>query len=120
MYDCKKCPGYCCSYPLIELTKRDVERLADYHEMEFKEAKKAFTKEDHGVKYAMRRRKDKIYGKICRFFDTKVRRCTVYKARPSVCRSFPGGNKCGYYEFLRFERDAQEDKKFVALTNHEE
>ena len=28
MCDCKKCPGYCCSYPLIALDKRDVERLA--------------------------------------------------------------------------------------------
>ena len=30
MYNCSKCPGYCCSYPLIALTKRDVERLAKH------------------------------------------------------------------------------------------
>ena len=29
-YDCLKCPGYCCSYPVIALTKRDVERLAKH------------------------------------------------------------------------------------------
>src|SRR5579871_2730959 len=28
MYNCAKCPGYCCSYEIIPLTKRDVERLA--------------------------------------------------------------------------------------------
>ena len=28
MYNCNKCPGYCCSYPLIALEKRNVERLA--------------------------------------------------------------------------------------------
>jgi uncharacterized protein len=117
-YDCSKCPGYCCSYPLIQLEKRDVERLAKHHNMSFDEARKAFTKEEHGAKYAMRRKKDDIYGKICRFFDTKKRRCTIYKARPSVCRSFPGDGKCGYYEFLKFERRAQDDKDFVALTDH--
>jgi uncharacterized protein len=118
VYDCKKCPGYCCSYPLIALDKRDVERLAKHHDMSFKEAKKAFTKEEHGSKYAMRRKKDEYYGRICRFFDTDERRCTVYKARPSVCRSFPGGKKCGYYDFLKFERECQDDPEFVALTDN--
>ncbi|MFV0367975.1 MAG: YkgJ family cysteine cluster protein [Hyphomicrobiaceae bacterium] len=119
-YDCTKCPGYCCSYPLIALEKRDVERLAKHHDMKFEEARKAFTREAHGSKYAMRRKKDDLYGKICRFFDTKKRRCTIYKARPAVCRSFPGDGKCGYYEFLKFERRAQDDKEFVALTDHSE
>jgi len=27
-YDCAKCPGYCCSYDLIEVGKRDIARLA--------------------------------------------------------------------------------------------
>ncbi len=119
-YKCEKCPGYCCSYPLIPLDKRDVERLAKHHNMTFEVARKAFTKVEHGRKYAMRRKKDTVYGRICRFFDTKNRRCTVYKARPSVCRSFPGGGRCGYYDFLAFERRAQEDPEYVALTNHEE
>lgn len=119
-YNCEKCPGYCCSYPLIPLEKRDVERLAKHHGLSFDEAKRAFTKEAHGRKYAMRRKKDEHFGKICRFFDTDKRRCTVYEARPHVCRAFPGGGRCGYYDFLSFERRAQEDEKFVALTNHED
>ena len=28
LYSCSKCPAYCCSYPLIEITKRDLARLA--------------------------------------------------------------------------------------------
>ena len=88
--------------------------------MTFKVARKAFTKVEHGRKYAMRRKNDTVYGRICRFFDTKNRRCTIYKARPAVCRSFPGGGRCGYYDFLAFERRAQEDDEFIALTNHEE
>ncbi len=117
-YDCKKCPGYCCSYPLIGLTKRDVERLAEHHGLTFSQSRKKFTKEAYGQKYVMKRQKDEHYGKICRFFDTQERRCTVYKARPEVCRDFPNMKSCGYYDFLTFEREAQDDPDFVAVTNH--
>ena len=27
-YDCLKCPGYCCSYPIIVVTRRDLARIA--------------------------------------------------------------------------------------------
>ena len=117
MYNCKKCPGYRCSYPLIRLNKRDVERLAKHFDISFKEARRKFTTERWGAKYSMRRKADKIFGRICRFFDTEKRRCTVYEARPSLCRSFPGG-RCGYYDFLAFERRAQEDEEFIATTNN--
>lgn len=118
MYNCKKCPGYCCSYPVIQLTKADVTRLAKHHGLPFAEARSKFTKKDHGVTYAMRRKKDKYFGKICRFFDTEKRMCTIYTARPSVCRSFPGAGRCGYYDFLTFERRAQDDPTWVAVTNN--
>jgi len=116
LYNCSNCPGYCCSYPLIELTKKDVERLAAHFGLGVRAAKAKFTKEQHGVKYAMRRKKDEHFGRICQFFDTEKRCCSIYKARPSVCRAFPGGGRCGYYDFLMFERRAQEDDEFVATT----
>ena len=119
-YNCRKCPGYCCSYPLIPLDKRDVERLAKHFGLPYKVARVKFTKVAHGRKYAMRRKKDTVYGRICRFFDTEKRCCTVYKARPAVCRSFPGAGRCGYYDFLAFERRAQEDDEFIALTDHKD
>jgi Fe-S-cluster containining protein len=97
-----------------------VERLAKHYGIPFAEAKRKFTKEEHRHKYAMRRKKDKHFGRICRFFDTEKRCCTIYKARPSVCRSFPGAGRCGYYDFLSFERRAQEDEEFVALTDHKD
>lgn len=117
-YDCSKCPGFCCSYPVIALDKRDVERLGRHHGLTFEEARKAFTRADHGQKYILRRKKDPHFGRICRFFDTKARRCTIYKARPSVCRSFPGEGRCGYYDFLVFERRAQDDPEWIASTDH--
>lgn len=116
LYNCSKCPGYCCSYPLIALTRKDVARLAEHFDLSFEATRTKFTKEQHGEKYAMRRKKDEHFGYICQFFDTENRRCTVYKARPSICRNFPGSGRCGYYDFLSFERKAQKDPEFVATT----
>jgi Fe-S-cluster containining protein len=117
-YDCSKCPGYCCSYPLIPLNKRDVERLAKHFGLTYTKARKKFTKVDSGEQFAMRRKADVHYGKICRFFDTEARRCTIYTARPSICRAYPGDNHCGYYKFLQHERISQEDPEHVALTSN--
>jgi hypothetical protein len=115
MYNCKKCPGYCCSYPLIALSKRDVERLAKHFSLSFDQARTRFTVARWGHKYSMRRKADRHFGRVCRFFDTERRCCTVYKARPSTCRSYPGG-RCGYYDFLSFERKTQGDPAFIATT----
>jgi Fe-S-cluster containining protein len=63
----------------------------------------------------MRRKADPHFGKTCRFFDTEKRQCTIYTARPAICRDYPGGG-CGYYSFLMSERNTQEDPNHVAST----
>ena len=115
MYDCSKCPGYCCSYQIIPLTKRDVERLASHFAMSFTKAKRKFTVPRDDEKYTMRRKADEHFGKVCQFLDSDTRRCTIYSARPSTCRTYPGG-RCGYYDFLSAERRGQEDPELVATT----
>ncbi|MEY4879103.1 MAG: hypothetical protein RJB62_572 [Pseudomonadota bacterium] len=115
MYNCAKCPGYCCSYPLIQLNKTDVQRLAKHFGLSFEQAKKKYTKKDPEAEYAMRRKADKHFGAICQFFDTEERRCTIYTARPKICREYPGG-RCGYYDFLSHERRSQDDPDHVAST----
>ena len=115
-YNCTKCPGYCCSYPVIPLNKRDVQRLADHFGLSFKEARRKFTKVETDEPYAMRRKEDEHYGRICRFFDTEARRCSIYSARPSICRQYPGNGSCGYYTFLMSERSSQQDKSHIATT----
>ena len=119
-YDCLKCPGYCCSYPVIEVHKKDAERIAKHFDLPLEKAEKKYFKKAHGYDRIMRRKKDTIYGKICQFFDTDERRCTIYHARPSTCRVFPGEGHCGYYDFLKFERAGQEDETFVSVTDHSE
>jgi hypothetical protein len=88
-YDCLKCPGYCCSYPVIEVKDRDAARIARHFDLPLEKAEKKFFKSSHGYKRVMRRKKDKYYGRICQFFDTEARRCTIYEARPWPAAIFP-------------------------------
>jgi Fe-S-cluster containining protein len=116
-YDCTKCPGYCCSYPIIPVTQRDIKRLARHFEVDFETARRRYTKAAHGRKYVLRRKADEHFGRVCRFFDTDQRRCTIYTARPSTCREYPTQKRCGYYDFLTFERAQQDDAEWVARTD---
>jgi Fe-S-cluster containining protein len=115
-YRCDKCPAYCCTYSEIEVTKRDVERLARHFDMGVRATEEKFTKVDAKGKRMLRHRKDKIFDSTCMLLDQEKRRCTVYEARPGVCRKYPDTSRCGYYEFLKFEREQQGDKDLVALT----
>lgn len=116
-YACSKCPGYCCSYPEIEVTPRDIERLGKRFGLDYKTAEARFTKYDAKEKVRLlRHRRDRVFATVCMFLDQKARRCTVYEHRPGVCREYPDSKRCGYYDFLKFERAHQDDPKFIALT----
>lgn len=115
-YNCAKCPGFCCSYDIIGITRGDVERIATHFGITFSQAQIKFTKPTPGEKYTLKRKPDEHFGRICHFFDTEKRRCTIYEARPSTCRVYPG-RTCGYYQFLKFERTHQGDPNWVATTS---
>lgn len=119
-YDCLKCPGYCCSYPVVEVKDSDARRIARHFDLPLDVAEKRFFKASYGYKRVMRRKADKYFGRICQFFDTEARRCTIYLARPFACRDYPGEDNCGYWDFLAFERNAQEDEEYVSTTHHSE
>src|SRR5256885_2357992 len=102
-YDCLKCPAYCCSYDEINVTKRDINRLAKHFGIEPDAVRERFTKLKDGNP-VLRHRKDTVFESVCTFLDPDTRRCSVYDARPGVCRQYPDHPTCGYYEFLRWER----------------
>jgi Fe-S-cluster containining protein len=96
-YSCLKCPGYCCSYPEIEVTPRDIERLGRHFGLEYRVAEERFTKYDPVEKVRLlRHRKDHVFDSTCMLFDQEKRRCTVYESRPAVCREYPDSPRCGY------------------------
>lgn len=118
-YQCSRCPAYCCSYPRIPVQRSDIRRLARYFGISTDAAARKFTKvgEAEG-EIILRQAPDPVYGSACKFLDRETRGCTVYDARPEICREYPGCVRCGYYDFLSFERRIQGDPDFVPATFH--
>ena len=115
-YNCSKCPAYCCSvYERVKVTQRDLTRLANHFGVDTETAQRKFTTTYHGERI-LRRKADPIFGKACRFLDPNTRGCTVYDARPRVCRNFPDRARCAYYDLLQFERNQQNDDSVVPLV----
>ncbi|MDP8986566.1 MAG: YkgJ family cysteine cluster protein [Pseudomonadota bacterium] len=115
-FTCEKCPGYCCSHPRIAVTDHDIRRLAKHKGIAEETARAQFTyryKSGDVDEQILRHHKDTIYKSVCKLFDRQTRRCTVYEARPYVCRKYPYGNRCGYYDFLKFERAHQDDADYI-------
>jgi Fe-S-cluster containining protein len=118
-YDCLKCPAYCCSYAHIPVTEDDVGVLAKHFGLDHAQARKRFTKKgDEDSPRVLRHKADEHFGTICRFLDSETRGCSVYEARPQICRDFPNRKRCGYYEFLVHERETQEDEEWVSTTGN--
>jgi len=115
-FDCSKCPAYCCSiYDRVQVTKRDIKRLAKHFDLTLEVATKRFTKVWENERI-LRRKYDPIFGQACHFLDPQTRRCTIYHARPLTCREFPSTSRCAYYDLLRFERNQQDDPDVLPLV----
>jgi len=113
-FDCNNCPAYCCSYDHIEVTDRDMARLARHFDLPLATAERRFTKRVEGGKLrVLRHTADEHFGTACRFLSRETRQCTIYDARPAICRSYPGTARCGFYDFLCSERRSQDDPEYV-------
>lgn len=117
-FDCSKCPAFCCSvYERVQVTKRDLNRLAKYFELTPEAAQKRYTKIDRASgDRVLRRKKDVIFEQACMFLNQETRGCTIYHARPGVCREYPDRSRCAYYDLLKFERRQQDDQTVLPLV----
>ncbi|NOD95315.1 YkgJ family cysteine cluster protein [Ruegeria sp. HKCCD4884] len=120
-YDCSKCPGFCCTYDEIDLLAPDVTRLCSHLDISEEKLISKYTKfgmfsgrSQYPLK--LKHKVDRVYKKICVFFDQDLRVCTVYDARPKACRAYPHGDRCGYYDFLSFERNLHSDEDHIPST----
>ena len=82
--------------------------------VDFATAEQRFTTTWQGERI-LRRKKDPIFGKACKFLDPLKRQCTIYDARPLTCRQFPARERCAYYDLLQFERSQQGDDTVLPL-----
>jgi len=115
-YDCDKCVAYCCSiYERVQVTPRDVRRLALHFGVTPEVATARYTKL-FGKERILRRRADRLFGQACMFLNQETRKCTIYDARPGTCREFPEASRCAYFDLLEFERTQQDDPDVVPLV----
>lgn len=118
LYDCVKCTAYCCTYTHIPVNKTDLKRLAKFHGISVEKAEKKFTKKgDKENPRVIRHTDDEHFVSACMFLDQETRNCTIYEGRMKICREFPTQKRCGYYEFLKWEREVQDDPTWVATTD---
>src|SRR5687768_8679749 len=114
-YDCTKCPAYCCSvYERVQVTPRDVNRLAKHFRLNYEAALVRFTRA-YKEERILRRKADPVLGQACTFLNPVTRQCKIYHARPLVCREYPDAKRCGYYDLLQFERQQQNDPNVLPL-----
>jgi uncharacterized protein len=115
-FDCTACPAYCCSvYTRVSVTPSDVRRLARHFQLPMRVARLRYTRM-YGAERILRRARDPVLGEACTFLDKTTRGCSIYAARPSVCREYPGRPRCAYYDVLQFEREQQEDRHVLPLV----
>lgn len=117
-FDCTKCPAYCCSvYERVQVSKRDLNRLARHFGVSVETARRRYTlvHKESGER-VLRRVKDAIYPETCMFLNQETRGCTIYHGRPAVCREYPARSRCAYYDLLQFERRQQDDETVIPLV----
>ncbi len=119
-FDCLKCVGYCCSiYERVEVTDRDLKRLAKHFGVKPKTAARKFTHiHPESKERVLKRVPDRIFEETCMFLDQQRRVCTIYDGRPQVCRDWPAetGGRCHYYDLLQFERRQQGSDDVVPIV----
>jgi Fe-S-cluster containining protein len=86
---CNSCEGRCCvgESGYIWITPKEMEAVAILLELEFDEFTSRYVKKV-GYRYSLvEKRVNDSYE--CIFFDSKLKRCSIYEARPKQCRTFP-------------------------------
>jgi hypothetical protein len=96
------------------VTPRDIRRLAAHFRVLPEVATQRFTKL-FGKERILRRKADRLFGQACTFLDQETRKCTIYNARPLVCREFPSTSRCAYFDLLEWERKQQDDPDVIPL-----
>ena len=85
-FQCQKSSNCCVSrgsYGFVYLSKKDILRLSIYTDLSIKDFIKLYCEKTYGFVHFKERRKNSE----CQFLEKK--RCSIYKARPTQCRTWP-------------------------------
>lgn len=123
-YDCGECPAICCTvYESVSIDDRDARRLASYVGLPPAVFLSLYARRGPRGETVLRRKPDPASGtgECCAFLDTERRRCTVYDARPGVCRDWPKREhgpegRCCYFDLLSYVRKESGDAQRIPLV----
>ena len=85
-FQCQKSSNCCVSrgsYGFVYLSKKDILRLSKYTDLSIKDFIKLYCEKTYGFVHFKERRKNSE----CQFLEKK--RCSIYKSRPTQCRTWP-------------------------------
>ena len=85
-FQCQRSSNCCVSrgsYGFVYLSKKDILRLSKYTDLSIKDFIKLYCEKTYGFVHFKERRKNSE----CQFLEKK--RCSIYKARPTQCRTWP-------------------------------
>lgn len=109
-FQCTGC-GKCCTGPdgYVFLSPSDIDRLSLHFELDPKDFLKKYCRFVDG-RYALL---DKAQSDDCLFLQDK--KCSIYEARPTQCRTFPW-----WVQHLRDEKDWEEASQRCEGINHKD
>ena len=114
-FDCTKCPAFCCTiYERVQVTKRDINRLAKHFGVSPETARRRYTKKWENERI-LKKVKDVVFEETCEFLNQETRGCSIYQARPAVSREYPARSRCSSYDVLQFERNQQRDETVLPV-----
>lgn len=88
--ECEKCEGNCCigESGYIWINETEIIQLASILNLSVEEVGLQYLMRV-GHKYSIREKQLDESNYACIFFDLEKKRCSVYEARPTQCRTFP-------------------------------
>ena len=116
LYDCQQCPGYCCAYPVVEVTRKDVQRIAKHLRKTEQQIDDEYTSLEENPKLrCLRLTPDALFkAESCIFLDKQTRQCKIYASRPEICRDHPG-DRCEWYDRKLIEEAIAKGRKVIML-----
>ena len=87
---CATCEGNCCigESGYIWITIEEIEKLALYLNISVEKVFKDYLVK-YGYRFSIKEKKLSENNYACIFFDTNIKKCTIYDVRPTQCRTFP-------------------------------
>ena len=87
---CATCEGNCCigESGYIWITVDEIEKLSKHLNLSVDRLFKDYLIK-YGYRFSIKEKQLSQNNFACIFFDTTLKRCSIYDARPSQCRTFP-------------------------------